>query len=161
MQIALYRPQIPQNTGNVARSCAVTGTSLRLFAPMGFTIAEPKLKRAGLDYWPLVDVQLVHDEEAWLAQYADRSIFFSSHTKKNYTDIVYQEDSILVFGSETAGLPLEWVDRWPQRFVTIPMRSIEEARCLNLATSVGIGLYEALRQTGFRTIPSDLPARTS
>lgn len=149
MQVVLYQPQIPQNTGNIARTCAVTGVSLRLVAPLGFQIHERELKRAGLDYWHLLDIQLIEDAQAWLLEYQSKCIFFSSKAKVNYTQVSYSCDSILIFGSETCGLPSSWLQQWPEQTVRIPMIEQPNARCLNLATSVGIGLYEALRQTGF------------
>lgn len=151
MQIVLYEPQIPQNTGNIARTCAVTGTSLRLFRP-GFKPEESKLKRAGLDYWRLLDVAMIEDFDAWLEEQSSKCIFFSSHAKQRYSEVSYSQDSILVFGSETRGLPAIVHERFSLQTVRLPMRPFEQARCLNLATSVGIGLYEALRQTGFSDI---------
>jgi tRNA (cytidine/uridine-2'-O-)-methyltransferase len=150
MQIVLYRPQIPQNTGNIARTCAVTGTSLRLVSPLGFTLDEHKIKRAGLDYWSLLDILTVDDD--WVEKNSSACIFFSSKARLNHTQISYQSNSILVFGSETQGLPDHWHSQWPKQFVRIPMQPLDQARCLNLATSVGIGLYEALRQTDFNLL---------
>lgn len=150
MQIVLYQPQIPQNTGNIARSCAVTGTSLRLVPPMAFTIEEKHLKRAGLDYWHLLDLDYIQDEETWIEENISNCIFFTSKASQTHTDVTYTDKSILVFGSETKGLPPKWLEKWPQNCVRLPMLEHEEARCLNLATSAGIGLYEALRQTGFK-----------
>lgn len=150
MQIVLFEPQIPQNTGNIARTCAVTGTALRLVPPMAFTIEEKHLKRAGLDYWHLLDLGYIEDKEGWLKENIENCVFFTSKATQAHTEITYHPNSILVFGSETHGLPKEWTAQRPAQCVRLPMLNLEEARCLNLATSVGIGLYEALRQGGFK-----------
>lgn len=146
MKVILFQPQIPQNTGNIVRTCAVTGCDLILVAPLGFAITDRWLKRAGLDYWEGVNVQVIDNLEKWLAETAQPFYFFSSKVQKKYTDISYSRDSILIFGSETQGLPSSLMNRWPDQAVTIPM--LPEKRCLNLATSVGIAVYEALRQNG-------------
>lgn len=153
MKIILFQPQIPQNTGNIVRTCAVTGAELLLVRPLGFSTTSRWLKRAGLDYWEGVDVQFIDDLEAHLEQCDHPFYFFSSKAKLLYTDIDYTERDALIFGSETAGLPHHLLERWPERCVTIPM--IEGVRCLNLATSVGIGLYEAWRQQGFNRPSTD------
>jgi tRNA (cytidine/uridine-2'-O-)-methyltransferase len=147
MKLILFQPQIPQNTGNIARTCSATGTGLVLVHPLGFSTQNRWLKRAGLDYWEGVDVEEIDDLEAYLEKTKNSFYFFSSKGKKRYTDVEYDSETLLIFGSETAGLPEKYWERWPDRFVTIPM--IEEARCLNLANSAAIGLYEALRQTHF------------
>ena len=147
MQIILFQPQIPQNAGNVVRSCAITGSSLRLVRPMGFNPTDKQLKRAGLDYWDGVDVAFIDDLENYLEQQTVPFYFFSSKVEKRYSDSSYSSDAILIFGSETSGLPPHFRTRWPDQFATIPMRP--GVRCLNLATSVGIVLYEAWRQNNF------------
>lgn len=143
MKIILYQPQIPQNTGNIVRTCSVTGTDLILVKPLGFSVHDRWLKRAGLDYWEGVDVQFIDNLEGYLEKTEAPFYFFSSKTTKLYTDVAYTQDSLLIFGSETSGLPSLYSEKWPDRFVTIPMRP--QARCLNLATSVGVALYEGLR----------------
>lgn len=145
MEIVLFQPQIPQNTGNVVRTCSVTGASLTLVTPLGFSITDRWLKRAGLDYWEGVSVNLIDDLVSYLESSNRPFSFFSSKAKNLYTDVAYSNDHILIFGSETTGLPAQLIERWPDRAVKIPM--ISGSRCLNLATSVGIGLYEAIRQT--------------
>lgn len=150
MQIILYQPQIPQNTGNIVRSCSVTGTSLALVTPLGFSITDRWLKRAGLDYWEGVNVTLVDDFPAYLKTAPGNVYFFSSKAKRLYSEVTYTENDWLVFGSETVGLPSYLEESYPDNFITLPMR--KEARCLNLATSVGIGLYEAWRQLNFNPI---------
>lgn len=149
MKIILYQPQIPQNTGNIVRTCSVTGSSLTLVRPLGFSTSDRWLKRAGLDYWEGVDVTFIDDLETYLSNTPQNFYFFSSKATKKYTDITYKSDDILIFGSETSGLPTQFYEKWSSQFVTIPM--IPEARCLNLATSVGIGLFEAWRQCHFVT----------
>lgn len=147
MKIILYQPCIPQNTGNIVRTCAVTGSSLILVPPLGFSINDRWLKRSGLDYWEGVDVQVQENLEVFLENTSSQFFFFSSHAKKLYTEVNYKPDDLLIFGSETKGLPKTFFERWPDRFVKIPM--IEGVRCLNLATSVGIAVYEAWRQNHF------------
>lgn len=148
MKVVLYQPQIPQNTGNIVRTCAVTGSSLLLVGPLGFSLQDRWLKRAGLDYWEGIDMQTTDDLEKELEAFEGSFYFFSSHAKIRYTDAVYSPDSWLIFGSETSGLPRAWHEKWPESFLTIPMKP--EVRCLNLATSVGIVVYEAWRQQNFR-----------
>lgn len=157
MKIILFQPQIPQNTGNIVRTCAVTGSELLMVHPLGFSTTDRWLKRAGLDYWEGVPVSFLEDQ-AHLEQYLEQQtvpfFFFSSHATEIYTSASYTNDSILIFGSETKGLPPSFYERWPEKFVKIPM--IQGVRCLNLATSAGIALYEAWRQSGFSGIPSKL-----
>lgn len=126
------------------RTCAVTGASLILVRPLGFSLASRHLKRAGLDYWDEVSVQVVDDLEPLLQNHF---YFFSSKATKRYTEIDFTGDEQLIFGSETAGLPQHLWERWPDRFYTIPQR--KEARCLNLANAAAIVLYEAWRQLNF------------
>ena len=147
MKIILVHPQIPQNTGNIVRTCSVTGTGLVLVHPLGFSINDRWLKRAGLDYWEGVDMTMVEDLESLLITAPANFYFFSSKATKSYTEISYMPEDWLIFGSETNGLPASLFEKYPEKYVRIPMRS--DVRCLNLATSVGIGLYEALRQQGF------------
>lgn len=147
MQIVLYQPQIPQNTGNIVRTCSVTGASLGLVPPLGFSLQDRWLKRAGLDYWEGVDVSIIEDLEAHLKKASGNVYLLSSKAKRRYCDVVYTRNDILVFGSETMGLPPEMMEAWADHCLTLPMR--EKARCLNLATSVGITLYEAWRQLNF------------
>ena len=147
MKIVLFQPDIPQNTGNIVRTCSVTGTSLALVRPLGFSIASRHLKRAGLDYWNEVSIEMLDNLEALLETETRPFYFFSSKVERPYTEISYTPDSILIFGSETVGLPPIFFERWPERFYTIPMNS--NARCLNLSNSVSIVLFEGLRQQNF------------
>jgi len=143
MKIVLFEPEIPQNTGNVVRTCSVTGCGLILVEPLGFSIANRHLRRSGLDYWEGVDVETTDDLENLIDNCSGSFYFFSSRAEKIYTNVSYSHDDLLIFGSETRGLPEKFWRRWPERFVKIPM--LPGARCLNLATSVGVAVYEALR----------------
>ncbi len=144
MKIVLFQPQIPQNAGNIVRTCSVTGTDLIFVKPLGFSTSSRHLKRAGLDYWEGVDVQIIDDLISYLENLSTPFYFFSSKATKNYTDVDYTSQDHLVFGSETEGLPPAIHERWKERFYRIPMKP--GARCLNLATSAAVVLYEAKRQ---------------
>lgn len=148
MKVVLYQPQIPQNTGNIVRTCSVTGSDLILVPPLGFSTKDRWLKRAGLDYWDGVHVETMDGLEEILETLPNNFYFFSSKAEKSYTDLCFTPDDWLIFGSETVGLPPHFQTKWPEKFATIPM--LPNARCLNLATSVGIVVYEAWRQTGFQ-----------
>ena len=146
--IVLVEPEIPQNTGNIARTCAVTGAKLHLVRPLGFSVDDKSLKRAGLDYWDELNV-VYHDSFAEVeAAYPDARFFLlSTHAKKSYAEVAYQDGDFLVFGKETAGLGQALLTRRAEDAVRIPMR--EGLRSLNLSNSVALVLYEALRQSGF------------
>jgi len=146
LHVALWEPEIPPNTGNVARLCAATGTALHLIGRLGFRIDDRSLRRAGCDYWPHVDMRRhasLEDFETALA--GGRLFCFSAHAKRPYTASVYQDGDCLLFGSESRGLPPSVLERCGERVLTIPMLT-DNVRSLNLATAVGIVLYEALRQ---------------
>lgn len=146
MKIVLFEPKIPQNAGNIARTCAITHTDLIMVKPLGFSTSDRMLKRAGLDYWQDVSVSYIEDLNHFLENKSS-FYFFSSKATNFYHEITYNENDILIFGSETAGLP-SWVHKkWPEKFAKIPMR--QGFRSLNLANSVSIVLYEALRQQEF------------
>ena len=148
LNIVMVEPQIPQNTGNVARTCAATGARLHLVEPMGFRIDDKKLKRAGLDYWYLLDITYYSSLEDFFEKNKDGQFFyFSTKAQKIYSDVSYPDNAFLVFGKETAGLPEELLHDNPDSCVRIPM--IDDARSLNLSNSIAIGVYEALRQWGF------------
>ncbi len=147
MKIILFQPQIPQNTGNIVRTCSVTGSELILVEPLGFSINDRWLKRAGLDYWEGVNVTVIDDLFKYLENTDLEFTFLSSKATQRYNDVRYTQNHLLIFGSETSGLPAEFNERWPDKFATIPM--ISGVRCLNLATSAGIVVYEAWRQQGF------------
>lgn len=145
LNIVMVEPEIPQNAGNVARTCAATGARLHLVGPMGFTPDDKKLKRAGLDYWHLLDITYYNSLNEFFEKNNDGSFFyFSTKAQNRHTDVKYPEKVYLVFGKETAGLPEKLLfDNAPQ-CVRIPM--IDEARSLNLSNAIAIGVYEVLRQ---------------
>ena len=148
MHIVLYQPEIPQNTGNIARTCAATGSTLHLIKPLGFSLADKYLKRAGLDYWHMMEYHVHENFEELLSLYPDAKMhFLSTKAPKCYTEVVYGENDFLVFGCETRGLPESLLSRVYDRCVRIPM--VPGARSLNLSNSVAIVLYEALRQQSF------------
>lgn len=148
LNIVLVEPEIPQNTGNIARTCAATGARLHIVEPMGFKIDDKKLKRAGLDYWYLLDITYYSNLNDFFEKNKDGNFyFFSTKAQNRYSDISYPNKSYLFFGKETAGLPEELLKANPDRCVRIPM--ISDARSLNLSNSVAIGVYEVLRQWDF------------
>jgi tRNA (cytidine/uridine-2'-O-)-methyltransferase len=148
INIVLCEPEIPQNTGNIARTCAATGASLHLIRPLGFEIDNAKLKRAGLDYWDKLDITYYDSLEQFLEVTKGENLyFFSTKATKMHSEIIYPKRCFLVFGKETAGLPKQLVAENMHRSVRIPMR--DELRCLNLSNSVAIGAYEVLRQQGY------------
>jgi tRNA (cytidine/uridine-2'-O-)-methyltransferase len=148
MQVVLFEPEIPPNTGSVARLCAATQTPLHLIEPLGYKIDDKHLKRAGLDYWEFVDL---HVHKSWVAFLEDvkpaHLLFFSKKVERSYTSVRYSDDHFLVFGPETRGLPQEMLAANPERAFRIPMSS-KGVRSLNLSNAVSIVLYEALRQLG-------------
>lgn len=150
MKIILYQPQIPQNTGNIVRTCHATGAELILVPPLGFQTDDKSLKRAGLDYWEGVSVSYLDNLMEFLENQTLPFYFFSSKGETVYSDVHYPKDSLLIFGSETTGLPIEFREKWPEKFLTIPMR--KNSRCLNLSNSVAIALYEALRTQDFSNL---------
>jgi tRNA (cytidine/uridine-2'-O-)-methyltransferase len=145
MNVVLYQPEIPANTGNIARLCAATDTVLHLVRPLGFSLDDRYLRRAGLDYWPLVKL-VTYDSVHELYEKYPKARFFYLSTKadKFYTRVRYREGDFLVFGPETRGLPEDILKANSRRAITIPMDG--PVRSLNLSTSVGVVLYEALRQ---------------
>ncbi len=147
LNIVLVEPQIPQNTGNIARTCAVTGARLHLVGPMGFVIDDAKLKRAGLDYWHLLDVTHYSSLDDFFTRNSGEFFYFSTKARRVYSDIAYPDGAYLIFGKETAGLPEDLLFRNPESCVRFPMA--DGARSLNLSNSVAIGVYEVLRQWGF------------
>ncbi|MEG3069672.1 MAG: tRNA (uridine(34)/cytosine(34)/5-carboxymethylaminomethyluridine(34)-2'-O)-methyltransferase TrmL [Peptococcaceae bacterium] len=148
MHIVLVEPEIPANTGNIARTCAVTGASLHLIRPLGFSTADKYLKRAGLDYWHLVDINYYNSFADFADRYKEKQFYFAT-TKATmmHTEVSYVPDGFLIFGKETRGLPQQILDGCPGVKIRIPM--ISAARSLNLSNSVAVVLFEALRQQGF------------
>lgn len=149
LNIVLVEPEIPQNTGNIARTCAATGSRLHIVKPMGFKIDDKKLKRAGLDYWYLLDIIYYENLRDFLNKnpHSDKFRFFTTKAAKNHCDVHYSDGDYLIFGKETAGLPESLISDNYDRCVRLPMR--DEARSLNLSNTVAVGVYEALRQIGF------------
>jgi tRNA (cytidine/uridine-2'-O-)-methyltransferase len=149
LHVALVEPEIPPNTGNVARLCAASGCALHLVEPLGFRIDDRELKRAGLDYWEHVRLAVHPSLEAFLEATASLSRWFvSTRGRKHYGEAAFHRGDVLVFGRETRGLPAELLDRFPDRTLRIPMRE-DSVRSLNLSTSVGIVTYAALQRLDF------------
>lgn len=143
--VVLYEPEIPQNTGNIARLCACTGASLFLVGKLGFALTDKYTKRAGMDYWESVDLHRVSSMDELYKQYPDAKFYYlTTKTTKKYTDIEFQENDFIVFGPESRGLPQEYVIQ--DSAITIPMK--EGQRSLNLSNSVSIVVYEMIRQLG-------------
>lgn len=147
INIVLVEPQIPQNTGNIARTCAVTGAALHLVKPLGFEITDKNLKRAGLDYWDKLDITYYNTIEEFLSEADGSCFFFTSKGKNVHSSISYPKKCYLVFGREDAGLPEELLYKNPDKCVRIPMRNT--LRCLNLSNSAAVAVYEVLRQWGY------------
>ena len=148
INIALIEPEIPQNTGNIARTCAAVGARLHLVKPLGFEIDDKKLKRAGLDYWSELDITYYDDLQDFLSKNANAPMFFfTTKAPRAYTEAAYPDGSFIVFGKETAGLPESLLEANPEKCVRIPMR--EHLRSLNLSNSAAIAVYEILRQHDF------------
>lgn len=148
LNIVLVEPEIPQNTGNIARTCAATGCDLHLVKPLGFEISDKYLKRAGLDYWHLVHVHIYENLEELFAKYPNgRFYYFTTKARKRHSDAEYKAGDFLVFGKETKGLDEELLLSHPDECVRIPM--IGEARSLNLSNAAAVAVYEALRQNDF------------
>ncbi len=154
INVVLCEPEIPQNTGNIARTCAATGASLHIIKPIGFEIDNAKLKRAGLDYWDKLDITYYDSLADFLEIHKNKTIyFFSTKAKHRYSDIKYDGDVYIMFGKETRGLPEELLFENPETCVRIPMR--DQLRSLNLSNSVAIAVYEILRQWDFDGLRED------
>lgn len=147
LNIVLVEPEIPQNTGNIARTCAATGTRLHIIEPMGFKIDDRKLKRAGLDYWHLLDITYYKNIDDFFEKNPNGQYrFFTTKAQNRYVDVEYGDNVYLFFGKETKGLPEELLFNHPDECVRIPMINDSSARSLNLSNSVAIAVYEVLRQ---------------
>ena len=160
MHIVLVEPEIPQNTGNIARTCSVTGCELHLVHPLGFSTENKYLKRAGLDYWDMLDIFHYDSLDEVLNRFPESNVYYTStKAQKGYHQVTYTKNDLLVFGKETAGLSETLLTEKYDHCIRIPM--INEARSLNLSNSVAIVLFEALRQTGFNEfkIKGELPAK--
>ena len=148
MHVVLVEPEIPQNTGNIARTCALTRTTLHLVKPLGFSIEDRYLKRAGLDYWDQVQVRVWDSFQELYNNYQDHHFYLATtRASRCYVNVAYEPEDMLVFGKETRGLPMEIIDLFSEHCIRIPMLDI--GRSLNLSNSVAIVVYEALRQQGF------------
>lgn len=148
LNIVLYEPEIPANTGNIGRTCVATGTKLHLIEPLGFSLSEKALKRAGMDYWSQLEVERYVNYEDFLQRHPGAKIYMATtKAKKIYSEASYEPDCYIMFGKESAGIPEEILVEHPEECVRIPM--IGETRSLNLSNSVAIVLYEALRQNQF------------
>ena len=148
VNIVLVEPEIPMNTGNIARTCAATRSRLHLVRPLGFDISDRAVKRAGLDYWPMVDITVYEDLDEFLQKHGGDDLWLATtKAPRSYDGAEFRDGCLLLFGKETAGLPEFLRERYRDRCVRIPMR--EDARSLNLANSVAVLCYEALRQQGF------------
>ncbi len=148
INIVLHCPEIPQNTGNIARTCAATGARLHLIRPLGFEIDDKKLKRAGLDYWDKLDITYYENEQAFFEAHAGEDVYyFSTKAPRSYTQVSYSDNVYLMFGCETKGLPEPLLQKNYDKCVRIPMR--EGLRSLNLSNSVAVAVYEVLRQDSF------------
>jgi len=146
LNIVLVEPEIPQNTGNIARTCAAIGAKLHIVKPIPFEISDRTVKRAGLDYWQYVDITFHENLDAFLEVHSETLFFFSTKATKLYTDVTYPESPFLMFGKETAGLPESLIFSGKGTPVTIPM--LDHIRSLNLSNSVAVAAYEVIRQRG-------------
>ena len=156
INIVLHEPEIPQNTGNIARTCAATGASLHLLRPMGFEVDDKKLKRAGLDYWDKLDITYYDGLEDFFSKHPDAKeniYYFSTKAPRAYTEVEYGDEVYIMFGKESRGLPEELLHANPDKCVRIPM--LNELRSLNLSNSVAIAVYEILRQKNFDGLLSE------
>ncbi len=148
LNIVLHEPEIPANTGNIGRTCAATGTRLHLIEPLGFSLSEKQLKRAGMDYWKEIDVAVYVNWAEFLEKNPGAKIYFATTKGRHvYSEVSYEPDCFLMFGKESAGIPEEILKANPDTCVRIPM--IGETRSLNLSNAAAVLLYEALRQNGF------------
>ncbi len=153
LNIVLVEPQIPQNTGNISRTCAVTGTRLHLVRPLGFEVTDKNLKRAGLDYWNELDITYYDSLEDFFSQNSGNFYYFTTKGKNTYSDVKFPDTCYLVFGREDAGLPESLLVKNPESCLRIPMRP--RLRSLNLSNSVAIAVYEVLRQWDFPDLAAE------
>ncbi len=154
INVVLFEPQIPQNTGNIIRTCAATNASLHIVGPTGFVWDDKKLKRAGLDYWHFLNIQYYEGLDDFFGKNKGARFFYlSSKAPRSYTDVEYKDGDFLLFGKETKGLPEQLLIDHPERCVRIPM--ISDARCINLSNAVAVVTYEALRQGDFKSLTKE------
>lgn len=149
LNIVLFEPEIPQNTGNIGRTCVLTNCKLHLIKPLGFSLEEKQVKRAGLDYWPDLDLEIHDSYDALREKYKDSTFYFCTTKGKNsHSGVQYKKGDFLIFGKESAGLPDEVRDSDPERCIRVPMVNTT-TRSLNLSNTAAVIAYEALRQIGF------------
>lgn len=154
MNIVLVEPEIPQNTGNIVRTCAATGTRLHIVKPMGFEIDDKKLKRAGLDYWHFLNIAYYENLDDFFEKNKNGRFFYlTSKGALAHSEVTYQDGDFLILGKETKGLPEKLLIKNPERCIRIPM--ISSARCLNLSNAAAIVVYEALRQTEYKSLTKE------
>ncbi|HBT49064.1 MAG: Putative tRNA (cytidine(34)-2'-O)-methyltransferase [Caldanaerobacter subterraneus] len=150
LNVVLVEPEIPQNTGNIARTCVLTGSRLHLVKPLGFSIDEKDVRRAGLDYWPLLDLTVYESLQEFLEKHKGKKFYLATtRANKYYHEVTYEDETFLIFGKETTGLPQWLIDEYYEDCIRIPMHEKILWRSLNLSNSVAIIVYEALKQLGF------------
>ncbi len=149
LNIVLVEPEIPQNTGNISRTCAATGARLHMVEPFGFKLDDKKMKRAGLDYWHLLDIHYYKDLDDFFSKNAGPFFYFSTKAQHIHSEVTYPDGAYLVFGKETAGLPEALLHAHAESCVRLPMIDDDTARSLNLSNAVAVGAYEVLRQWGY------------
>ncbi|MGL4485296.1 MAG: tRNA (uridine(34)/cytosine(34)/5-carboxymethylaminomethyluridine(34)-2'-O)-methyltransferase TrmL [Anaerovoracaceae bacterium] len=150
IHIVMVEPEIPPNTGNIARTCAATGTELHLIKPLGFSIDDKSIRRAGLDYWPFVKLHIHESLDDFLAEYAGKRMYLATKFADTfYTEVFFRDEDMILFGRETKGLPKDLIEKRKDMAIRIPMGNNEKLRSLNLSNAVNIILFEALRQLGF------------
>ena len=152
LNIVLVEPEIPQNTGNISRTCAATGARLHLVGPMGFALDDKKMKRAGLDYWNLLDITVYENWDEFCAKNDGPLYCFSTKAAHIHSEMTYPDGAYLVFGRETKGLPADLILQNLDRAVRLPMLNDDAARSLNLSNAVAVGVYEVLRQWGYPSL---------
>ena len=154
IHVVLYEPEIPQNTGNIARTCAATGSSLHLIEPLGFSLEDKYMKRAGLDYWDKLDLHVYKNYEEFVEKNPGADVYYlSKKANRVYSEIAYPKDVYLMFGKETKGIPEAILKQHEEKCLRMPMR--EGLRSLNLSNAVAIAVYEVLRQHGFEDLETD------
>ena len=150
LNIVYVEPEIPPNTGNIARTCAATDTRLHLVKPLGFSLDDRHLKRAGLDYWPYVDIEIHESLQDFMEKYGNRRLWLATTKGSSlYTEVNFSDEDFIMFGKETKGLPEALINEYTDRTIRIPMSASTRSRSFNLSNSANIILFEALRQLGF------------
>ena len=150
LNIVLLEPEIPQNTGNIARTCVITNTVLHIIGPTGFSMDEKQLKRAGLDYWELLSLHYYENYQEFVQKNPEAKIYYATtKTDAFHSDVNYEDNCYIMFGKETAGIPLEILNQSKETCIRIPMLNVDKARSLNLSNSVAIVVYEVLKQWNY------------